>query len=94
MDDALDVAEEEAEGDEEPAEIGRTAEALRLLADAFTASREFRALLLSPVFTREQKDAETAFAKTKELLASANGSVMKATSSRRNAPGVAHRRDP
>lgn len=42
---------------QEPAEIGRTAHALRLLADAFTASREFRALLLSPVFTREQKDA-------------------------------------
>ncbi len=44
-------------GLQEPADIGRTAEALRLLADAFTASREFRALLLSPVFTREQKDA-------------------------------------
>jgi F-type H+-transporting ATPase subunit delta len=44
-------------GLQEPAEIGRTAEALRLLADAFTISREFRALLLSPVFTREQKEA-------------------------------------
>jgi len=44
-------------GLQEPADIGRTAEALHLLADAFTASREFRALLLSPVFTREQKDA-------------------------------------
>ncbi len=44
-------------GLQEAAEIGRTAEALRLLADAFTASREFRALLLSPVFTREQKEA-------------------------------------
>ena len=47
-------------GLQEPAEICRTAEALRLLADAFTASREFRALLLSPVFTREQKDAVVA----------------------------------
>ena len=44
-------------GLQEPADIGRTAEALRLLADAFTASHEFRALLVSPVFTREQKDA-------------------------------------
>jgi F-type H+-transporting ATPase subunit delta len=44
-------------GLQKPAEIGRTVEALRLLADAFTISREFRALLLSPVFTREQKDA-------------------------------------
>ncbi len=47
-------------GLQEPADIGRTAEALRLLADAFTASREFRALLLSPVFTREQKDTVVA----------------------------------
>ncbi len=34
-----------------------TAEALRLLAEAFAGSREFRALLLSPVFTKEQKIA-------------------------------------
>ena len=37
--------------------MGPTAETLRLLAGAFSASREFRALLLSPVFTREQKAA-------------------------------------
>jgi F-type H+-transporting ATPase subunit delta len=42
---------------QEPAGIGPTAETLRVLADAFAASREFRALLLSPVFTREQKTA-------------------------------------
>lgn len=40
---------------QEPADVGPTADALRLLAEAFTASREFRNLLLSPVFTREQK---------------------------------------
>jgi F-type H+-transporting ATPase subunit delta len=38
-----------------PADVGPTTETLRLLARAFTTSREFRALLLSPVFTREQK---------------------------------------
>lgn len=42
---------------QEPAGIGSTADTLRLLAEAFAASREFRALLLSPVFTREQKAA-------------------------------------
>ena len=42
---------------QEPAEIGPTAETLRVLADACLASREFRNLLLSPVFTREQKAA-------------------------------------
>ncbi len=42
---------------QEPAGIGPTADALRLLAETFVASREFRALLLSPVFTREQKAA-------------------------------------
>src|SRR2546430_8109440 len=33
---------------QEPSGIGPTAEALRLLAEAFATSREFRALLLSP----------------------------------------------
>jgi F-type H+-transporting ATPase subunit delta len=42
---------------QDPAGIGPTADALRLLAEAFATSREFRALLLSPVFTREQKSA-------------------------------------
>jgi F-type H+-transporting ATPase subunit delta len=42
---------------QEPADIGPTADTLRLLAGAFSTSREFRALLLSPVFTREQKAA-------------------------------------
>ena len=42
---------------QDPPGIGPTAEALRLLAAAFTTSREFRDLLLSPVFTREQKGA-------------------------------------
>ncbi len=37
--------------------IGPTAAALRLLAEAFATSREFRALLLSPVFTKEEKAA-------------------------------------
>ena len=45
---------------QEPADVGPTADALRLLAEAFTVSREFRALLLSPVFTREQKAAVVA----------------------------------
>ena len=45
---------------QDPPGIGPTAKALRLLAEAFTASREFRALLLSPVFTREQKAAVVA----------------------------------
>jgi len=45
---------------QEPADIGPTVDALRLLAEAFTASREFRNLLLSPVFTREQKAAVVA----------------------------------
>ena len=42
---------------QEPADIGPTAETLRLLAEAFVTSREFRALILSPVFTQEQKGA-------------------------------------
>ena len=42
---------------QEPAEVSLTAETLRVLAEAFLASREFRSLLLSPVFTREQKAA-------------------------------------
>lgn len=42
---------------QEPADVGPTAETLRMLAEAFTTSREFRALLLSPVFTQEQKAA-------------------------------------
>lgn len=42
---------------QEPPDIGLTADTLRLLAEAFATSREFRALLLSPVFTREQKAA-------------------------------------
>ena len=42
---------------QEPAEVGPTAETLRVLAEAFLASREFRNLLLSPVFPREQKAA-------------------------------------
>jgi F-type H+-transporting ATPase subunit delta len=37
--------------------IDPTAAALRLLAEAFASSREFRALLLSPVFTKEEKAA-------------------------------------
>lgn len=41
----------------EQSDIGPTATTLRLLADTVTVSREFRALLLSPVFTREQKAA-------------------------------------
>jgi F-type H+-transporting ATPase subunit delta len=45
---------------QEPADVGPTADALRLLAEAFTVSREFRNLLLSPVFTREQKAAVVA----------------------------------
>jgi F-type H+-transporting ATPase subunit delta len=40
---------------QDQAGIEPTAGTLKLLADAFTSSREFRALLLSPVFTREQK---------------------------------------
>jgi len=43
-----------------PAEVGQTAGTLRVLADAFTESREFRDLLLSPVFTREQQAAVVA----------------------------------
>jgi F-type H+-transporting ATPase subunit delta len=42
---------------QEHADIGPTAAALRLLAEAFTTSREFRDLLLSPVFTPAQKAA-------------------------------------
>ena len=38
-----------------PADIGPTAGTLHLLAEAFTSSKDFRALLLSPVFSREQK---------------------------------------
>ncbi len=45
---------------QEPADVGPTADTLRLLAEAFSASREFRNLLLSPVFTREQKAAVVA----------------------------------
>lgn len=45
---------------QESAEVGPTAETLRVLAEAFLASREFRNLLLSPVFTREQKAAVVA----------------------------------
>lgn len=45
---------------QESAEIGPTAQSLRGLAEAFVASREFRNLLLSPVFTREQKAAVVA----------------------------------
>lgn len=40
---------------QEPADIGPTAGTLHVLAEAFTSSKDFRALLLSPVFTREQK---------------------------------------
>lgn len=40
---------------QDQAGIGPTAGTLHVLAEAFTSSREFRALLLSPVFTREQK---------------------------------------
>ena len=42
---------------QEPAEIGPTAATLKVLAEAFTTSREFRSLLLSPVFTSEQQAA-------------------------------------
>jgi F-type H+-transporting ATPase subunit delta len=45
---------------QESAEVGPTAETLRVLAEAFLASRDFRNLLLSPVFTREQKAAVVA----------------------------------
>lgn len=37
--------------------IDPTAATLRLLAEAFASSREFRALLLSPVFTKDEKAA-------------------------------------
>jgi len=37
--------------------IEPTAETLRLLAEAFADSKEFRALLVSPIFTRDQKTA-------------------------------------
>ncbi len=40
---------------QDPSGVGQTAMALRLLAEAFATSREFRALLLSPVFTKEEK---------------------------------------
>jgi len=43
-----------------PTEVGQTADTLRVLAEAFRESREFRSLLLSPVFTREQKAAVVA----------------------------------
>ncbi len=42
---------------QDPPGIGPTAQTLRLLAETFAASKEFRALLLSPVFTRDQKAA-------------------------------------
>ena len=42
---------------QDPSGIDPTAAALRLLAEAFATSREFRALLLSPVFTKEEKAA-------------------------------------
>ena len=42
---------------QDPSGIGPTAAALRLLAEAFAVSREFRALLLSPVFTKQEKAA-------------------------------------
>jgi F-type H+-transporting ATPase subunit delta len=42
---------------QDPSGIGPTARALRLLAEALTGSKEFRALLLSPVFSRDQKTA-------------------------------------
>ena len=53
---------------QEPAEIGPTATALKVLAEAFTTSREFRDLLLSPVFTPEQQAAVIA-----QLAARAGG---------------------
>jgi F-type H+-transporting ATPase subunit delta len=40
---------------QDQADIGPTAGTLHVLAEAFTSSKEFRALLLSPVFTRDQK---------------------------------------
>lgn len=42
---------------QDPSGIGPTAQTLRLLAETFADSKEFRALLLSPVFTRDQKAA-------------------------------------
>ena len=42
---------------QDSAGVGPTAEALLLVAEAFANSREFRALLLSPLFTRDQKTA-------------------------------------
>src|SRR5206468_12543293 len=42
---------------QDPSGIGPAAAALRLLAEAFASSREFRALLLSPVITKEEKAA-------------------------------------
>ena len=42
---------------QDPSGIGPTTAAFRLLAEAFASSREFRALLVSPVFTKEEKAA-------------------------------------
>ena len=42
---------------QDPSGIGPSEAALRLLAEAFVASHEFRGLLLSPVFTKEEKAA-------------------------------------
>ena len=42
---------------QDPSGIGPTTAALHLLAEAFASSREFRALLLSPVFTKQEKAA-------------------------------------
>jgi F-type H+-transporting ATPase subunit delta len=58
---------------QEPADIGPTADALRSLAEVFAASREFRALLLSPVFTREQKAAAVAQLAAKTACPSITG---------------------
>ncbi len=58
---------------QEPAGIGPTADALRSLAEVFAASREFRALVLSPVFTREQKAAVVAQLAAKTACPSITG---------------------
>lgn len=45
---------------QDPTGVGPTAATLRLLADSFATSRELRALLLSPVFSKEDKAAVVA----------------------------------
>ncbi len=58
---------------QESIEVSPTAETLRVLAEAFLSSREFRNLLLSPVFTREQKSAVVAQLAAKTACPSITG---------------------